>query len=145
MVEAWAVVASIDPITDQRNISFILEAEQPGRWGHPALVIRCRNGNLEALIDPKDFLGSDNRRIAIRFGTDPPTQEIWSEAAGHTALFVPGNRVLAELFVRKLAKYDRFVAQVTPYNRAPVSMVFQLAGIDKVSQELLEVCGPNEP
>lgn len=140
LIDKWIVSVDTDPITDRKGITFMLQAEGATRIDTPTLIIRCRQGELDAFISPDEYLGSDNDRITIRFGADTPTQERWTESANHSALFVPGNRAKVEEFVRKLARYDRLAAQVRPYNKAPMSMVFELAGIERVNDELWSIC-----
>lgn len=140
MIENWLVSVETDPISDQKGVTFMLEAEGATRIDTPSLIIRCKRGELDAYVAPDEYLGDGNNRVTIRFGSEPPVQQRWSESSNHTALFHPGGRTAVEAFVRKLAQYDRVAMQVTPYQKAPMAMVFDLAGIAQVSQELWGIC-----
>jgi hypothetical protein len=106
------------------------------------LFIRCKRGDLDVFVAPDEYLGSDNDRVILRFGSEAPVKERWTTSSNHGSLFVPGNREKVEAFVRKLAQYDRLAIQVQPCEKVPRSMVFQLAGIAQVNQKLWAICPP---
>jgi len=142
----WIVSVEIDPITDQKGVTFALKAEGANRFNTPTLIIRCKGGQLDTYVAPDEYLGSEysglseSPEVTIRFGSEPARQERWSASSDHTAAFYPGDRTAVETFVRKLARYDRVAIQVTPYQKAPVAMVFRLAGIAQVNRELWALC-----
>lgn len=139
-IENWGMSVESDPITDQKGVTFVLQAEGASSLNPPTLVIRCKRGELNAFLATGDYLGDGNDRVTIRFGNEPAVQERWSESSDHTALFHPGDRAKVEAFVKRLAQHDRVAFQVTPYEKGPVAMVFSLAGIGKVNQELWAIC-----
>jgi hypothetical protein len=141
-LEKWVMKMETDPITDQKGATFLLIAENASRGDTPTLVIRCKKGDLDVLFGPDDYLGSNNDRVTLRFGSEPPVKERWNESSNHSALFVPGSREKVEAFVRKLTQYPRLAIQVQPYNEAPQAMVFDLTGITQVVEELRKVCPP---
>src|SRR5207249_3913967 len=100
MIENWAVSVETDPITDQKGVTFMLRAEGANQINTPTLIIRCKRGDLDVLVAPDRYLGDGNNRVTIRFGTEPPVQERWTESSAHTALFHPGSRARVEEFVR---------------------------------------------
>ncbi len=138
----WTVSRETDPISDQKGVTFLLEAEGGGLFDTRNLIIRCKRGELDLYVSPHEYLGEGNDQITIRLGTDAPVEERWSGSSDHTALFHPGDRAAIEAFVRSLARYDRAAFQVNPYDKAPLSMVFRLAGIAQVTQELWATCPP---
>jgi len=138
----WVVSRETDPISDQKGVTFMLEAEGGGLFETRSLIIRCKRGELDLYVAPHEYLGDGNDEITIRLGTDTPVEERWTESSDHTALFHPGERAEIEAFVRNLARYDRAAFQVNPYDKAPMSMVFRLAGMTQVSQELSATCPP---
>jgi len=136
----WIASRETDPISDQKGVTFMLEAEGGGLFDTRSLIIRCKRGELDLYVAPHEYLGQDNDVITIRLGTDAPFEEHWTGSGDHTALFNPGDRTEIETFVRTLARYDRVAFQVTPYGKAPLSMVFRLAGIPQVTRELWATC-----
>jgi TonB family protein len=131
-----------DPISDQKGVTFALKAEGANLIDTPVLLIRCKRGELDVYVAPDEYLGDGNDGVTLRFGTDAPVEEHWAESSDHTALFHPGERPEIEAFVRHLARYGRVAFQVEPYEKAPMVMVFRLAGIVQVSQELWATCPP---
>lgn len=140
----WIVTVKVDPITDQKGASFVLWAEGADRIDTPSLIIRCIRGKLEAYVSPDKYLGDRNTLVILRFGSEAPIAESWSESSDNTALFHPGRDPEIAAFVRKLSLYERLVIQVSPYNEAPMAMEFALAGIDQVNQELWSMCNPSK-
>jgi hypothetical protein len=89
---------------------------------------------------PGAFMEEGNTLVTLRFGSEPPVQEHWAGSVGGGALYYPGGRQRLKAFVRKLARYDRLVIRVSPYDEAPKALVFMLAGIDKAQEELWAAC-----
>ncbi|HEV8264900.1 MAG TPA: type VI secretion system-associated protein TagO [Gemmatimonadales bacterium] len=141
-IDDWVVSVDVDPITDRKGVTFMLLAEGANQIDTPTLIIRCTRGELDAYVAPDQYLGSDNNEVVIRFGTEEPVRQRWSTSSNHTALFYPGGRSKVEEFVRKLAQYERVAIQVTPYSKSPMAMVFNLAGIGQVNQQLWTICPP---
>ena len=108
----------------------------------PSLIILCKRGELDLYVSPDEYL-ADNDELKIRFDTEPAIEERGSSSSDHTALFHPGDRAEIEAFVRTLARHDRVAFEVRPYQKAPMAMVFRLAGIAQVTQELWAVCPPS--
>ncbi len=142
----WIMSVEIDPISDQKGVTFALVGEGTNPINTPTLIIRCKGGQLDTYVAPDEYLAneysglSESPEVTIRLGREPATQERWKASSDHTAAFHPGDRARVETFIRNLARYDRVAIQVTPYQKAPVAMVFQLAGIAQVNQELWAIC-----
>lgn len=136
----WIMTKRVDPITDQYGVSFLLLAEGAAGFDNPSLSIRCQRGELDVILNPDAYLGSDNDRVTVRFGTDQPTQQRWTASTDHRVLFAPGKRDKVELFVRSLGYFERVAFQVKPYQKGPRSMTFDLTGKDEVLQELKALC-----
>ncbi len=144
MIGNWAMSVEKDPITDQKGVTFLLKADGENGFNPPTLIIRCKRGELDAFLATSEYLGDGNDRVTIRFGNEQAMEEVWTTSSNHTALFHPGDRGEVEEFVRKLAQYGRVAFQVTPYEKGPVAMVFSVAGIGKVNQELWAICPPQQ-
>jgi len=142
----WIMSVEIDPISDQKGVTFALAAEGANPINTPTLIIRCKGGQLDTFVAPDEYLAneysglSESPEVTIRLGREPATQERRKASSDHTAAFYPGDRARMETFIRNLARYDRVAIQVTPYQKAPVAMVFRLAGIDQVNRELWAIC-----
>src|SRR6266581_360156 len=109
----WVMSVEIDPITDQKGVTFALAAEGANRINTPTLIIRCKGGQLDTYVAPDEYLGSEysglseSPEVTIRFGSESARQERWGASSDHTAAFYPGDRAAVETFIRKLARYDR--------------------------------------
>lgn len=136
----WLMNVTTDPITDRKDVNFILPSVDANSIDTPALVIRCIRGELDVVVSPDAYLSDGNNEVMLRFGSEPATRQRWSESSNHSALFHPGGRVATEAFVRRLVGYARIAIQVQPYQKLPKALVFELEGADQVNAQLWPMC-----
>ena len=142
MIGNWLAKVETDPITDQKGATFILFAEGSTTVDNPSLVLGCMRGKVAVFVAPDEYLSDKNTGVIVRAAAEPALRGHWDLSSDGTALFFPNGRKGAEGFINALAGYDRLAIQVQPYQKGPKVMVFQLAGIKQVTQELWSICPP---
>lgn len=132
--EQWTVETKTDPLDDTSVVTAINsgEASRKTLRGPPLLVLRAQNGRTEAYISWGEYLG-DSALVTLRIGDAEAQTSQWSVSTDHTATFYPADAIA---FIRQLAQAERLVAQVTPYSESPQTVIFQLAGIDTILDQL---------
>jgi len=140
----WDLEIKKNPIDDSKTVVGILAAKDgKSKWGKPiSLVLRCQSKRTEAYIMWGSYLGDDNPAVLVRIGDAEAATERWSASTDKTATFYKSDAIE---FVKSLEKSKKFVAQITPYMESPITAVFDLSGIDKVTTALKETCGWNKP
>ncbi|KXS37982.1 MAG: type VI secretion system protein VasI [Candidatus Frackibacter sp. T328-2] len=128
----WIVTSDIDPMTDKKEITFILQ-DNSGAGSlsrKPTLAIRYQNDETELLIAWNEYL-ADNSTIKYRFDKNEVKEGYWSLSTNNTAVFYPGN---PKEFIKKIMKANKFVARITPYNSGPVTAVFDVKGLKNAAK-----------
>lgn len=132
----WEFSESVDPMTDSKIqvISAMAEGESP-RYRPKSLFVRCKNGKLDVITLWSAYLG-DNKRMLVRFDKLDPESQVWSPSADKTGLFSQDPSV----FVDMLKKHTTLAAQVTPYSKSPVTVVYDLKGFSAQAAKLDPSC-----
>ncbi|WP_421704607.1 type VI secretion system-associated protein TagO [Aliiroseovarius sp.] len=142
----WEVQRSSNPLDDSQTVVLALDADQGSdRWGNKVtMIIRCQSNRTEMYVAWRDYLGNDGdyrneyKRVTIRVGDNPAATQNWGLSTDSKATFAPGTPIA---LIRDMAKADRFVAQVTPYNESPVTAIFDTTGLTEALAPVMEVCG----
>lgn len=133
----WVVTVDINPIDDSKTVSLILDAESgKNRWGKSVyLVVRCKSNSTDLYIGWNDYLGSD-AYVTTRVGDNKATTQFWNMSSNSKATFhrepIP--------FLKEILVSPKLVAQVTPYNKSPVTAIFNTAGLENAIKPLRETC-----
>ena len=140
----WTLEINKNPIDDSKIVMGILAAQSgSSKWGiHIDLLLRCKSKKTDAFIDWGSYLGEDDRDVLIRLGDAEAVTDRWQSSADKTATFYRGDVVD---FIKKLESSKKFVAQITPYKESPITAVFDLNGIEKVTKALKETCEWDKP
>jgi type VI secretion system VasI family protein len=140
----WTLDVNKNPIDDSKTVVGVLAAKEgKSKWGRPiALILRCQSKQTEAFITWGSYLGDDSPEVLIRIGDAGAVTERWGASTDKTATFCTGDVIE---FVKSLEKSKKFVAQITPYMESPITAVFDLSGIDKVTKALKETCEWDKP
>jgi len=136
-IGAWSINESTDILDDSKTIIASLTATQgTSTFGEPiVLVLRCKGKELDAFILWESYL--DNPRVTMRADGGTATTSAWNISNTNTTTFYPNPR---SIIIQKLIPSARLVVRVTPYNENPITAVFDLTGIDKAGQKILEAC-----
>lgn len=134
----WSVSREVSPVDDSVTVTAHLQADSPapsrrGRDG-PAMILRYKEGKVDAYVVFDTFLGSESTTATVRFGKDPAVEQRWWISTDHKAAFVMGD---ALEFMRKLEQSDTFLIRVTPYSESPVTVSFSTAGVSKVVEAIV--------
>jgi len=135
----WDVKATRSEMTDQLTVTAILLAlNRPPRQQHPALAIRCIEGQLSVVVATGGMLDgeADQTSVRIRWGTDPPEQETWSRATDFTAAFAPNP----EVFVLELLNFPDLRFEYRPVRESPRVASFNARGLARHMPKLRSAC-----
>ncbi len=107
---------------------------------HPLLVVRCLPETTEvfvftqsaAMIEPQ----TEDHTVVFSFDDEPPTRELWPDAAEHDALFAPHGAA----FAKRLLNANTLRFGFTPHNAAPVTAHFQVSGLRNLVEPTVQAC-----
>jgi len=147
----WICSKKIDPIDDSTVIAFILYSDSgKSIYGEPIrLVLRYRGSDSSSetrlYINWYSYLGRDTTPVTYRFGNEKAKTGYWAISTDNTATFYSSGffNVLSSKrtinFVGDLIKFDRFVAQVSPYRENPITAVFDVRGIEDAIKQYNDI------
>jgi type VI secretion system protein VasI len=135
--------------------------EGQGMYGEPVvLALSCVSGKVEIYIHWGSYLGysyyDNGIHVTTRIGDHPAQTLRWEVANDYRATIYqpslmletrdgmqefgqPGALTTSD-FIYELKQADRFVAQVTPHQEFPITAVFDLTGIERVTPKVLGQC-----
>lgn len=101
-----------------------------------SLVLQCKNGNTEAYVSTKSFLGWESMRVVYRLNDNPAIEERWAATADGRGA-VAGNAVG---FINSLTDGAIFSVRITDYNGADHEIKFNLGGVANLRSQIALVC-----
>jgi hypothetical protein len=101
-----------------------------------SLVLQCKNGNTEAYVSTKSFLGWESMRVVYRLNDNPAIEERWAAATDGRGA-VAGNAVG---FINSLTDGATLSVRVTDYNGADHDLRFNLGGVANLRSQIALVC-----
>jgi type VI secretion system protein VasI len=133
----WSISTDVSPIDDSKTVICRLDADASVRVGYdtikPTMIVRYKEGELEAYIVYDTFLGTDSIPVTLRFGKGNAENATWSISTDHKATFIRGD--IAQ-FINKMERVDSLVVRLTPYGESPVTISFSPKGVDKVKDAI---------
>ncbi len=133
----WSISTDVSPIDDSKTVICLLDADESVRVGYdtikPTMIVRYKEGQLQAYIVYNTFLGSDSIAVTLRFGKGSAENATWSISTDHKATFIRGD--IAQ-FINKLERVDSLIVRLTPYSESPVTVSFSPEGVDKVKDAI---------
>ena len=134
----WEVEVETNPVDDSKTVTAYLAADSgKNRWNRPVVAIaRCQSNSTDFFISWGDYLAGDGADVLTRIGSNPATTEEWSLSTNKKATF----KEKPITFLKKMAKEDKLVTQVTPFNQSPVTAIFDIRGLDEALKPLREAC-----
>jgi len=137
----WHGVIEADPKSGATTLTFVLPATDVPGAGAGRFLIQCRTGKLHAFVEAQQPLNLGNGdNVTVLFGTDALEGQQWFAASDSTTLVVSGDQKRVRSFVGKVANYSRLTIQARPHQAEPRTLMFDLAGIEVVSAQLLAGC-----
>ena len=134
----WLIRHETNPIDDSKTVELTLfPKETPVRAKDiVSLVARCKSNKTEVYISWNDYLGR-NSDVLTRIGKNKAKTERWSLSTDSQATF--NNNPIKLL--KDMMEADSLIAQITPYNDNPKTVVFNTIGLVNAIKPLQEVCG----
>jgi hypothetical protein len=101
-----------------------------------SLVLQCKNGNTEAYVSTKSFLGWESMRVVYRLNDNPAIEGRWAAAADGRGA-VAGNAVE---FINSLNDGATLLVRVTDYNGTDHDLKFNLGAVANLRSQIALVC-----
>jgi len=129
----WSSSVRIDPVTDNKVITFSLRSSSGvSRFGDPiSLVIRWDNGRLQMYIDWNSYLGS-SIDVTFRVGDNPPETRRWSLSTDSRASFYP---VTPLSIIQSFLDVNQVIARCTPYSESTITAIFDISGLRNIASQ----------
>jgi len=134
----WHVSIDVNPIDDSKSVTLSLNADSgQNKWKKGiSLIARCRSNTTEMYINWQDYLGGE-ARVLTRVGDSKALTSEWSLSTDKKATF----RRAPITFLKKMLAANKLIAQVTPYNDNPITVVFDTSGLQNAIKPLRSTCG----
>lgn len=149
-VTGWRVFTGSDLMTDRKSVGIAHTAstyEPSRREGPPILVVRCTYGGktpqeLEVYIDWRTFVSTERVPVTWRWDDTKALNVRWAVGVAHESTFAPtmGRNLASSAFLRFMLEHDQLAVRVTPYNRTPVTAVWDLTSLGEALSPLQEHC-----
>lgn len=135
----WRLQTDVSPIDDSKSYFLILESEDEvaGMFGtsyKPSLYIRFKEGVLEAYISYSTYIGTGEVDVTTRIDKNEAETESWGLSTDGKAVFV----IDSESFIQSIVEAKTLVVRLTPYGESPITVSFDLRGIDKAIKPIHE-------
>jgi transposase-like protein len=94
-------------------------------YGDQEIIIRFRGKNLEAYVTTPEIVDDEEAPVRVRFDDGKPIGQVWTRSTDYRAVFSPNPRWL----VAKLQTSKKFYIEYHPYEKAPETLSFDVAGL----------------
>lgn len=141
----WAVERSRAEIDDSPQIFAINVSDWGGNFQvtHPSLKVACLEREARLIFDADDFLLSDFQSntmlVTVRVGDTPAEAQRWSKLTTNSGAGLFGTE--AEAMFRRLVGEERVFLRATENNGETHDLSIQIAGADRVFEEIAATCG----
>ncbi|EMX8696351.1 type VI secretion system-associated protein TagO [Klebsiella pneumoniae] len=139
----WLTHITTSPVDDSKNVVLMLPSNDSIRTPYgetvtPTIFVACREKKTEVFINWDVYLGLEETSMLYRLDKQKAVERSWSISTDTKAVFYSGRDID---FVKALTKADKMFARITPYNESPVSVTFDLAGLNSALKPLQQACG----
>ncbi|MBL4761258.1 MAG: hypothetical protein JKY93_00995 [Gammaproteobacteria bacterium] len=134
----WSVNEKSNPIDDSQSVYLHLKADsgKSRRDDIVTMLIRCKSNKTELMLTWHDFLGR-NVDVLTRIGNEKARTKRWSVSTDSKATFHPTGTIA---FIKQMEKYNKLLAQVTPYSESPITAIFDTTGLSEALIPLKKTC-----
>jgi type VI secretion system protein VasI len=134
----WHIFIDKNPVDDTRTVHLGLQAGSEHSRGDetPLLIIRCKSNETDLYIVWHDYLGSE-AYVLTRIGDEKAETKEWSLSTKSEATIYPASPIA---FIKKVMTHDQLIAEVTPYNENPVTLIFKTTGLVNAIKPVQETC-----
>ncbi|MEG9026942.1 type VI secretion system-associated protein TagO, partial [Klebsiella pneumoniae] len=139
----WLTHITTSPVDDSKNVVLMLPSNDSirtpfGETVTPTIFVACREKKTEVFINWDVYLGLEETSMLYRLDKQKAVERSWSISTDTKAVFYSGRDID---FVKALAKSEKMFARITPYNESPVSVTFELTGLNNALKPLQQACG----
>ncbi|WP_447782951.1 type VI secretion system-associated protein TagO [Enterobacter asburiae] len=139
----WQTSITTSPVDDSKNVILSLSSNDTittpfGESVIPSIYVACREKQTDVFINWDVYLGLEQTSMLYRLDKQKAVEKQWSISTDTKAVFYRGNDIE---FVKALAKAEKLFTRITPYNEAPVTATFDLAGLSEAMKPLQKACG----
>lgn len=102
----------------------------------PLLTVRCMENKTSAAIAWKRYLGIDSTMMITRIDKEVAVDQEWDISTAN-------NTVISQKaipFIKSLFGKDKLLARITPYGADPVTVTFDISGLDEQIKPLRTAC-----
>ncbi len=107
----------------------------------PALVVRCREHELDVFVSAGSSLDSDDNGVtpvAIQLGTRAPEETRWNRSTDSTSAFAPDPGA----FLRQLLSSPELRLEIRPSHGSPQVIRFNARGLERHIPQVDAACPP---
>lgn len=147
----WLVSEDVSPIDDSKTVVLLNTSKEMvknrfGRNQGPAtMVLRCQENTTALYINfAGQFMASSRYNnygdVTYRVDGEEAVTVGMDESTDHQSLglFTGGQSIP---MIKRMIGHDQIVVRATPYNESPLTLTFDISGLDKDISTLRETCG----
>ena len=143
-VSKWRIEIETSQIDDTETVIAFIEANEKVRSAFnnytPTLIVRYKEGELDAYISTNDFLGLDEIAYTVRYGKQKAMDAYANISTDSKAFFIRNPKD----FINKIAEVDKVLFRLTPYGENPITFTFDTAGIKEVREQIVKTASKNK-
>jgi type VI secretion system protein VasI len=143
----WLTEVETSPIDDSTNVYSIVLAKEAyeGTYAthRPALIIRCVENTTSLVLNfDGDYMSdlAQRGRVTTRVDDRPAVEKSMVESTSNEALGLWGGGSSIP-FIKTMLGGEIFLVRAIPVNSNPVTVEFNIAGIDEAVRPVREACG----
>lgn len=143
----WQVYSTPSPVDDSATVLLQLASEEPfldrfGRkkWGKLSISCQENSTNLAIWVGG-DFMTATDPfgYVTLRIDRQKAQRVRMSESTDHQFLGLWRGQGIN--LIKKIAQGKTLFVRATPYNEAPVDLIFRVAGLPEVLPQVQKACG----
>lgn len=142
----WRAETSKSEFTDRMNAWAWVDAREAVRIKHygdmvrPRLYIRCHDNTTALFVDFAGFITTREARVRYRIGNEQARTATWRMSTDYkmAGLWRGGQAIP---FIKTLFGQDRFLIETVPHGEGPVTVEFDIGGIENAAATIRHHCG----
>ncbi|TNC63538.1 type VI secretion system-associated protein TagO [Rubellimicrobium roseum] len=144
----WTIRTGVSPMTDETSVFLGLDSQNPipspfGGIAPGVLMLRCQENTTAAFVSFNDNVMADLQgqgRVEYRIDDQPMARLGMSASPNGLALGLwTGGRSIP--WITSLIGHERLALRATPLRASPLTLTFDLSGLEAAIVGLRETCG----
>lgn len=145
----WRVTSETSPMDDSKTVVAILQSTSmvPGKYGGPSgqaeIALRCMENTTAVIFSVNDYFLADIQGYGVveyRIDDKKAAKINTQESTDNMALGLwSGKRAIP--FIKGLYGGEKLTLRITPFNESPITMDFDMKGVEDATKELRAACG----